>query len=270
VASGSAELLVREAEVRCDAWALLDAVDAADHATVDRLYRDEFLAGGAYGADTPELERWLEETRARFRRLTIMAVRALADRPMLPADERRRYIERWSALEPYDETGGHATGRRPARRGRSLDGGGRVPRVRRPAADGPRDRTVGGVRPDGERRPRRRGRRVHGVRVDVARLAGRPSGLDAARPSARRRWRWALAPAALLVLLVGTLSMRRPVDASLVEIEAFGATPGAADVQREAVGAAERMRGALAGVAGVSVSRGARGGLLSHRRRPAR
>jgi DNA-binding SARP family transcriptional activator len=104
VASGSAELLVREAEVRCDAWALLDAVDAADHATVDRLYRDEFLAGGAYGADTPELERWLEETRARFRRLTIMAVRALADRPMLPADERRRYIERWSALEPYDET----------------------------------------------------------------------------------------------------------------------------------------------------------------------
>jgi|GEM_PF-2864551 len=271
VASGSAELLVREAEVRCDAWALLDAVDAADHPAVDRLYRHEFLAGGAYGADTPELERWLEETRARFRRLTIMAVRALADRPMLPADERRRYIERWSALEPYDETAAM----------RLVDillaAGDRSTAVVAYRAFAARLRTDLEIEPSAAFDQMVSGARAGEGVAFTASAPASPASTAArapvvsSRPQARARWRWALAPAAILVLLVGTLSMRRAVDASLVEIEAFVATPGAPDVQREAVGAAERMRGALAGVAGVSVSRGVGGagrGVISRRRAP--
>ena len=276
VASGSAEVLVHEAEVRCDAWALLDAVDAADHPTVDRLYRGEFLGAGAYGADTPELERWLEESRARFRRLTTMAVRALAERPLLPVAERRRYVERWSALVPYDETAAMrlveillAVGDRPAAvvAYRAFAARLRADLEIEPSATF--DQIASGAR-GGEGAAVAASPPTTSTSSAGSASVVHPSAAPRPRVPARRRW--VLAPVALLVLLLGTLSMRRASDASLVEIEAFVATPGAPDVQREAVGAAERMRGALASVAGVSVARGTGGaggmGSVFHRRAP--
>jgi serine/threonine-protein kinase len=249
VARGSAELTVDAAMVACDAWALLDAVDAGDHAAVERLYARELLATVGGAPDVPELERWLEDARARFRRLATMAVRTLAEATATPGAataERRRLLERWLALAPYDETAIAtlvtvllAAGDRTA------------------AVDAYR-RYVARLRADLELAPSEaleelvrevRTRSAAGVSVaapgETAVAAARPRG-----PWQRRRW--ALVVGAMTLLLAVSVPRRPDPDAALVRVEAFTGA-GGADGQRLAATAAARLRGALAGVAGATV-----------------
>lgn len=104
VSRGDREVGVEPGALRCDAVAFDDAIESGRHAEALDLYQGDFLAG-LYVDDAPAVERWIEDTRVRFRRDAVAAARAAAD-----AEEARGgrsaavlLLRRALALAPHDE-----------------------------------------------------------------------------------------------------------------------------------------------------------------------
>lgn len=68
-ARGEDEIGVDAAHLRCDAVAFVEACGGGRHAAATELYRGEFLEGLFVADAAPEFERWIDEERARLRRL---------------------------------------------------------------------------------------------------------------------------------------------------------------------------------------------------------
>ena len=77
VARGDEEIGVDHSRAWCDAFAFEEAVAAGRAADALELYRGDFLPG-FFIDDAPGFERWLDETRARYRALAATAAWALA------------------------------------------------------------------------------------------------------------------------------------------------------------------------------------------------
>lgn len=249
-ARGMAELAVDRSMVRCDALDLLAAVDAADHAQVNAIHRTEFLAA-VHAGDSPELERWIDDTRARFRRLATMAVRALAAQPALPLEERRALLERLLMLAPYDE----AVAMRLV--GHLIEAGDRSAAVEQFRVFAAR------LRADLEIEPSQAfvqlvesARSGDGVPLELASgFGGAPGGAGAGAAVAVRRRRGAV----LTVLAVAVsaaafaVTMITKPDVRLIEVDAFRTPAGDSAAARVAVLAADHLRGSLASVPGFRV-----------------
>jgi DNA-binding SARP family transcriptional activator len=75
---GDEEVRLEERALQCDVLAFSDAVDAGRYADALELYRGDLL-DGFFISGAPEFERWLEDERARLRRLAVEAAWALAE-----------------------------------------------------------------------------------------------------------------------------------------------------------------------------------------------
>jgi TolB-like protein/DNA-binding SARP family transcriptional activator/Flp pilus assembly protein TadD len=104
VGRGEREVGVDPVRLRCDAAAFDDAIEAGRWDEALGLYRGEFLPGLVV-QDAPEVERWIEDERARRRRAAVDAARRLAEAAATAGD--LRAAERWQraalAHDPADE-----------------------------------------------------------------------------------------------------------------------------------------------------------------------
>jgi serine/threonine-protein kinase len=89
----------------CDAVAFEQALEAGRCEEALDLYRGDLLAG-FHLSDTPEFERWMEETRARLRdRAAQAAWTVAAGVAETHLSDAVRWARRATALSPYDEAG---------------------------------------------------------------------------------------------------------------------------------------------------------------------
>lgn len=88
----------------CDATAFDEAYDASDYAAALELYRGELLAG-FHVSGALELERWIEQKRARFAARASAAAWTLADREEKQGDLVRSlyWTRRLMSMSPDDE-----------------------------------------------------------------------------------------------------------------------------------------------------------------------
>lgn len=103
---GDHEIAVNPAVLRCDAVAFDEALDAGDREGAVRLYRGEFLPG-LFLEGAAELDRHLEDERARYRRAAVRALWELADADQARGEFGAAVLRGRAALalEPHDESG---------------------------------------------------------------------------------------------------------------------------------------------------------------------
>jgi serine/threonine-protein kinase len=104
ISRGDREVGIDSSALWCDAAAFDDAVATGRHQAALDLYRGDLLPG-FFIEDAPDAERWLEDERARRRRLAVEAAWALAAREESAAELRSAalWARRAAALEPLDE-----------------------------------------------------------------------------------------------------------------------------------------------------------------------
>jgi DNA-binding SARP family transcriptional activator/TolB-like protein len=105
VSRGAEELALAPDQVRCDVWALETALAEGRPADALALYQGELLAGFHISA-APDFEHWLDQERARVRRLAVAAAWALAGEREREGDAKgaAEAARRAVALAPEDET----------------------------------------------------------------------------------------------------------------------------------------------------------------------
>lgn len=99
------QVRLRPGQLWCDAVAMEEAVSAGRYEEALALFRNEFLAGVHLPEVSPELEEWIEQTRARLHRLAGQAAAAVADRAEAGGDLARAIEAARAAglLDPDDE-----------------------------------------------------------------------------------------------------------------------------------------------------------------------
>jgi DNA-binding SARP family transcriptional activator len=102
---GEDELGVSEEHLGCDATAFERACAAGRPAEALELYRGDFLEGFFVSEAGPELEHWVEEERARLRRLAGEAAWALAEQQRVAGDHSAaaEWGRKAAAMSPDDE-----------------------------------------------------------------------------------------------------------------------------------------------------------------------
>jgi len=265
VTRGASDVAVRDGAITCDAVDLLAAADASDFDTVDQLYRTEFLGTGPHGADSPELERWLEDMRLRLRRVATMAARSLSGRADLSFTDHIARLERLSVLAPYDESA--AMGLVAA----YLGEGDRSAAVEAYRLFSARLRADLEIEPsDAFVRLLDTARNGEGApRVDTPPRTQRigVTQTSAARKKNPARWRWPVILGAVVLSLGGFLLRPAVVDLRLVEVVPFTHQPNNDEAIGVAKRAAEQIRGSLAKIPGVRVL-AATGKSVASRQRP--
>lgn len=105
VSRGDDELAVAPEQLHCDVWAFDAAVDEGRPSDALAVYRGELLAG-FHISGAPEFEHWLDQERARVRRLAVEAGWALALQREREGDAAgAAEAGRWAcSLVPEDET----------------------------------------------------------------------------------------------------------------------------------------------------------------------
>ena len=101
---GDREVGTDPAALWCDATAFDDAVAAGRHEEALQLYRGDLLPG-FFIEEAPDAERWLEEDRARRRRMVVESAWALAAREEAAGELRAAalWARRAAGFEPLDE-----------------------------------------------------------------------------------------------------------------------------------------------------------------------
>ena len=104
VSRGDEEVGIVPEELQCDVIALDRACTEGRYADALALYHGPLLQG-FYVSDSPEFERWLDETRAIVHRRATSAAAALTDAAEAAGDTTAAadWAHRAAALEPYDE-----------------------------------------------------------------------------------------------------------------------------------------------------------------------
>jgi DNA-binding SARP family transcriptional activator/tetratricopeptide (TPR) repeat protein/TolB-like protein len=104
VSRGDDEVGIAPDEIQCDVIALDRACSEGRYADALALYHGPLLQG-FYVSDSPEFERWLDETRASVHRRATSAAAALTDAAEAAGDSASAadWAHRAAALEPYDE-----------------------------------------------------------------------------------------------------------------------------------------------------------------------
>lgn len=105
VSRGDRELGVSPEHVRCDAAEFEAALREGRLEAALELYRGDFLPG-MHVEDAPELDRWIDERRAYYRRRAVEAALALADRDAAAGEERAALLwaRRAVGLDAGNET----------------------------------------------------------------------------------------------------------------------------------------------------------------------
>lgn len=103
---GDHEIAVNPTVLRCDAVAFDEALEAGDREAAVRLYRGEFLPG-LFLDGAADLERHLEDERARYRRAAVRALWEMVEAEQARGDLGAAVIHAREALnlDPYDEAG---------------------------------------------------------------------------------------------------------------------------------------------------------------------
>lgn len=104
IGRGDRELGVDPGELGCDAVAFTAAVEGGSHVPALEIYRGEFLSG-LHVDDAPDIERWIEDRRAQFRRAAIAAARTAAEIEEQRGDLRAAtlFARRSLDIDPLDE-----------------------------------------------------------------------------------------------------------------------------------------------------------------------
>ena len=104
VGRGEREIGIDAGALWCDAAAFDDAVAEGRHEEALQLYRGDLLPG-LFIDEAPEAERWLEDERARRRRMAVESAWALAARDRAAGEPRAAalWARRAAGLEPLDE-----------------------------------------------------------------------------------------------------------------------------------------------------------------------
>jgi serine/threonine-protein kinase len=106
VGRGDRDIGVNAALVSCDAVAFQGAIEQERHETACGLYRGEFLPG-FHVEEAPDVERWIEDTRAAFARRASAAAWSLCDRDDARGETAAAVLwaRRAIAIEPLGEAG---------------------------------------------------------------------------------------------------------------------------------------------------------------------
>ncbi|HEX6060207.1 MAG TPA: tetratricopeptide repeat protein [Gemmatimonadaceae bacterium] len=252
VGRGDREVGVDGTLVHCDAAAFDEAIEGRQWETAVELYRGDFLPG-LFVQDAPDVERWLDDDRARRRRDASAAAWLLAE-----ASEREgdfAAAERWARkaveVDPEDESQPH---RLAALLERARGAASREPRPATPPAAEPSEQPRA---PDLAQGPGPRAQGPLSAPTTERRVpsAERPSFASERAP----RWsRLALAAAAILALLAATawLVGRREARAAPPTIAVLPFVNMSADPANEYLsdGMSEELLNLLAQVPGLQVA----------------